>query len=102
MSVRIHPPLVLLAALATLGGCNSSVYQRVVSVNPSNAAVYINGEPAGMGDPRPKTFDFSELGRVYVQATHPDYLPYFEWFTREQMENMIDTNTDLKITLRGR
>lgn len=102
MPVRKQRLVASLAALAALGACSSSVYQRKVSVNPSDASLFINGEPAGKGDTRVKDFDFAEVGRVYVQATHPDYQPSFEWFTREQIENMIDTNTDMKITLRSR
>jgi hypothetical protein len=82
--------------------CGSPSYVRVVSINPPDASVYINGERVGQGDSRPRTFDFTNVGRIYVQASHPDYQPEMEWFTRQKIEQMIATNTDVKITLRPR
>jgi hypothetical protein len=80
----------------------SSAPVRVLSVNPPDASVYLNGERIGKGDSRPQVFDFSQHGRICLQATHPDYLPEIEWFTPAKIEQMIATDTDVKITLRPR
>jgi hypothetical protein len=37
-----------------------------------------------------------------VQATHPDYQPHIEWFDREMIDRMIETNTQVTITLQAR
>lgn len=85
-----------------LTACGSSGYSRIVSVNPPDASVYINGERIGQGSARPYAFDFSQCSRVYVQATHPDYMPEFEWFTLEKIQDMIRTGTEVRLTLRPR
>jgi hypothetical protein len=90
------------ASLFLLSAGCSTTPVRVLSVNPPDASVYLNGERIGQGSSRPQKFDFSQHGRIYVQATHPDYLPEIEWFTPEKIEQMIATNTDVKITLRPR
>lgn len=92
----------ILLPLAALAACNSSGYVRVVSVNPPDATVYINGERVGQGSSRPYTFDFAEVERIYVQATHPEYQPEVEVFDRARIEQMIATNLDVKLTLRPR
>jgi hypothetical protein len=89
----------LLGLTACFGGSN---YVRVLTVNPPDASVYINGERVGQGSSRPQTFSFADCTRIYVQATHPDYQPETEWFTIEKMDNMVATNTDVKLTLRSR
>jgi hypothetical protein len=100
------PPRLLrfasLLACAGLAACGGAGYVRVLSVNPPDASVYINGERVGQGSSRPYTFDFSQTPRVYVQATHPDYQPEIEWFDVPRMEQMIASNLDVKITLRPR
>ncbi|MFN9275234.1 MAG: hypothetical protein ACK53T_07005 [Planctomycetota bacterium] len=95
------PVLVLLAALHA-AACTSTSYQRVVSVNPPDASLYINGVKVGKGDRRPREFDFAMVGRVCIQAVHPNYKPEVEWLTEADMRNLVDTNTDLKITLSPR
>lgn len=97
---RSHSTIVL--PLLALCACSSSSFVRVVSVNPPDAAVYINGVRMGPGDSRPQKFDFRSNQRIYVQATHPDYQPEIEWFDLERMEQMVDTNTNVKLTLRAR
>jgi hypothetical protein len=101
MSLRSTRLLVLLA-VSCAGACSSSTYQRVVSVNPPDATLYINGVKVGKGDRRPREFDFATVGRVCVQAVHPEYKPEVEWLTEADMRNLVDTNTDLKITLSPR
>jgi hypothetical protein len=64
--------------------------------------VFLNGQRIGQGSGRPQVFDFSKHPRLYVQATHPDYEPEFEWFDQRKIEAMVATNTDVKITLRPR
>ena len=91
-----------LLSLLPLAACGSASYVRLLSVNPPDAAVYINGERVGQGSRRPHTFDFSNCSRVYVQATHPDYQPETEWFTQEKMEQMVATDTPVALTLRPR
>lgn len=100
-TLRLLSPL-LLSSLTGLAACGSSSYVRVLSVNPPDASVYINGERVGQGSSRPQRFDFTSHSRIYVQATHPDYVPEIEWFTVEKIEQMISTNTDVKLTLRPR
>lgn len=101
MSLRSTRLLVLLASLCATA-CSSSAYQRVVSVNPPDASLFINGVKVGKGDRRPREFDFSTVGRVCIQAVHPEYKPEVEWLTEADMRNLVDTNTDLKITLSPR
>jgi hypothetical protein len=92
----------LLLSLSALAACGSSGYTRVMSVNPPDASVFLNGERVGQGSSRPYTFDFSQNERIYVQATHPDYQPEIEWFDAARIEQMIASNLDIKITLRAR
>jgi hypothetical protein len=73
-----------------------------VSVNPADASVYINGDRIGQGSPRPYSFDFRDCSRIYVQAVHPDYMPEFEWFTLEKIQEMIRTGTEVRLQLRPR
>ncbi|MBZ0153933.1 MAG: PEGA domain-containing protein [Planctomycetes bacterium] len=87
---------------AMLAACAGSSYSRLVSVNPPDASVYINGVKVGKGDKRPQTFDFSQVGRIYVQATHPDYQPETEWFTLEKIEQMIADDVPVRMTLTSR
>ena len=96
------PRSALLVSLLSIAACSSSSYQRVVSINPPDASLYINGDYVGKGDRRPREFDYSEVKCIYVQAVHPDYQPETQAFTEAQMRNLVDTNTDLKITLRSR
>ena len=49
-----------------------------------------------------QVFDFSKVDRIYVQATHPDYQPHIEWFDREMIDRMIESNTQVTITLQSR
>lgn len=95
---RTLPFLFLLVATTAC----SSTPVRVLSVNPPDASVYVNGQRIGQGSSRPQAFDFSQYSRIYIQATHPDYLPEIEWFTPEKIEQMISLNTDVKLTLRPR
>jgi hypothetical protein len=90
------------ATLLLLAACGSSSYVRVVSVNPPDASVYINGERVGQGSSRPYTFDFTDCERIYVQATHPDYNPEIEWYDRARIEQMIAANLPVALTLRPR
>lgn len=85
-----------------LAGCSSSTYMHMMSVNPPDASVYINGERVGQGSSRPQQFDFTNSPRLYVQATHPDYQPEMEWFTAEKLKHMMSTNTPVTLTLRPR
>ncbi len=92
----------LLVSLLAATACSGSGYTRVLSVNPPDASVFINGDKVGQGSSRPYTFDFTNNERIYVQATHPDYQPEIEWFDRARIEQMIAANLDVKITLRPR
>jgi hypothetical protein len=98
---RLVSPFAALALLA-LAACGGSAYTRVVSVNPADASVYINGERVGQGSSRPYTFDFADCERICVQATHPDYNPETEWYDRNRLQAMIDANLPVAITLRPR
>lgn len=100
LRLRLHSAALL--SLSTLAACGSSAYVRVVSVNPPDASVYINGERVGQGSSRPYTFDFGSCDRIYVQATHPDYNPELEWYDRARIEQMIDANLPVTLTLRPR
>ena len=39
--------IIALVSLPAFSACNSSVYERVVWVNPPDASLYINGEAVG-------------------------------------------------------
>ena len=91
-----------LLPLVALTACGSSGYSRVVSVNPADASVYINGERVGQGSSRPYVFDFSECDRICVQATHPDYNPETEWYDQARLQEMVNANLPVAITLRAR
>lgn len=101
LSTRFVRFAILLPAVA-LAACGGAGYVRVVSVNPPDATVYINGERVGQGSARPFTFDFTNCERIYVQATHPEYQPECEVFDRTRLEQMIASNLDIKLTLRQR
>lgn len=95
--------IAMLSALLGATACSSPVYQRVVVSNPPDATIYINGVKAGKGDRQLHDFDFTEVGRVYVQAVHPDYEPEFRWFTEQKMRDEIAANLkELKISMRQR
>ena len=100
-TLRLVRSAILLPMLA-LAACGSSGYVRVLSVNPPDASVYINGERVGQGNSRPYTVDFTTVVRIYIQATHSDYQPEIEWFDRARIEQMIASNLDVKLTLRPR
>ena len=92
--------LMCTALLAT--ACSSTSRSMFISVNPPQAALYINGEPVGNGDKRPHTLSFAESERIYVQAAAPDFEPRIDWFTLQQLDEMIDRNLDILISLRQR
>lgn len=100
-SNRLLRSAILLPAVA-LAACGGARYVRTVSVNPPDATVYVNGEKIGQGSSRPYTFDFSGTERIWVQATHPDYLPEMEVFTVTDIQQRVDSNLDVKLTLRPR
>lgn len=100
-SQRSFRSVILLPGML-LAACGGAGYVRVVSVNPPDATVYVNGEKIGQGSARPWTFDFSSVERIYVQATHPEYLPETEVFTVADIQQRIDSNLDVKLTLRSR
>ena len=89
------------ALLLSLCACSGAPV-RVLKVDPADATVFVNGVPTVKGGSRPLVFDFSSVDRIYVQATHPDYLPHIEWFDREMIDRMIETNTQVTITLQAR
>ncbi len=84
------------------GAAHGGAYRRVLAVNPPDAPVFINGERHGTGDSRPVRLDFGAFSRCYVQATHPDYNPELLLLTEDQVQDMIATGTDIRITLRPR
>jgi|LakMenE01Jun11ns_1017448.scaffolds.fasta_scaffold8047005_1 hypothetical protein len=101
MSFRPSRLAVLFASLCA-GACGAPIYQRVVSVNPPDASLYINGVKVGNGDRRPRDFDFTDVGRVCIQAVHPEFKPKVEWYSEVEMRKLVNTNTDLKMTLSPR
>jgi hypothetical protein len=88
--------------LLVLTSCESNRYTVVTAINPPEAHLYVNGVEVGQGDSRPQTYDFAEVDRICVQATHPEYEPKTEWFDRKMIEDMLRTKTPLKLTLRQR
>jgi hypothetical protein len=94
--------LTALVAATSLAGCSSSTYMHMLSVNPPDASVYVNGIRVGQGNSRPVEFDFTECPRISVQATHPDYQPEMEWFTLQKLKHMMGNNTPVTLTLRPR
>jgi hypothetical protein len=92
----------VLGGLLLLSACSSSSRNLVVSVNPPEASVYINGELAGKGNSRPHELSFANCERIYIQATAPNFEPRTEWFTMKQLDEMIDHSLDINITLRQR
>jgi hypothetical protein len=99
-STRLVAPLALLPLL--FAGACSSTYTRVIRANPAEATVFINGEKVGTGASRPHKFDFSSCQRIFVQATHPDYLPMTEEFDEAKIQAMIAANVDVTLPLRSR
>jgi hypothetical protein len=89
-----------LLALASLAGCAANGHTLMVSATDPAASVYINGMRVGSGAPTPRTFDFKDTKRVFVQAAHPDYEPFLEAYTEDQIRRMIDSDTPLKLSLR--
>lgn len=92
----------VLLTLLGLAACSSSSHTLTLSVNPPDASVYLNGDKLGQGNSRPVVFDFSQYQRVYLQATHPDFEPEFEWFDKAKVEAMLASRTDVLLTLRSR
>lgn len=88
--------------LSTAAGCGGASYVRIITVNPPEASLYINGTKVGQGNSRPYAFDFSTCERIFVQATHPDFQPATEEFDRAKIEALIAANIDVKISLRAR
>jgi hypothetical protein len=99
---RLAAGCAALAALVLLPACGSASHKMVIQVNPPEASVYINGQRVGQGERRPHDLSFDRQERVYVQATAPGYEPQIEWFDLQKVEDMIDRNLDLAMTLRQR
>ncbi len=97
----MRSPAFLVALSVAVCACTSQPV-RVLKVDPADATVFVNGERAVKGGSRPQVFDFSKVDRIYVQATHPDYQPHIEWFDREMIDRMIESNTQVTITLQSR
>lgn len=87
-------PLCAVAFLA-LAACGSSGHKLMISVNPPEAALFINGHPVGQGSRRVHTLEFGDNERIYVQATAENHRPYFEWLTVQ----MLEDNKELPIVL---
>jgi hypothetical protein len=98
-------PLVRTAALAVLlalAGCASNRYTPIVKATPPEATVFVNGIKVGQGAPIPHTFDFSQCERIYVQAAHPDYEPFFQEYTELQMQQIVDAGLQVSVHMRAR
>lgn len=102
LPIRIRLETLALAPMLCLGACSSSSYMHMLSVNPPDASVYVNGVRVGQGNSRPVEFDFAGGPRISVQATHPDYVPELEWFTLQKLKHMMASNTPVTLTLRLR
>lgn len=98
---RGHRPRIgaILGALLLLPACSSSSRNMVVWVNPPEASVYINGEPAGKGNKRVHQLSFARSQRIYIQATAPNFTPRTDWFTLAQIDEMIARGLDISLTL---
>ena len=92
----------LLASLLGLTACGSSGYQRVVSINPPEASLYINGEKVGNGDKRERSFSFATQKRHYIQAVHPDFVPKLEIVDEKTLEGLVKNNLQFKMTMKAR
>lgn len=92
----------VLGALLLLPACSSPSRNMVISVNPAEASIYINGEPAGPGNARVHELSFVKTPRIFIQATAPNFEPHGEWFTLQQVDELIARGRDIPITLRQR
>lgn len=102
MHSRMTLSVLLLASIGATA-CSSSVYQRVVKSNPTTASIYINGVKVGNGDPKSRSFDFSEVDRVYIMAVHPSYEVRTQVLTEQEMRNDVDMNVGpLNLSMRAR
>ncbi|MFN3241657.1 MAG: hypothetical protein ACE37K_09115 [Planctomycetota bacterium] len=92
----------LLASLLGLTACGSSGYSRVVSINPPEANLYINGVKVGNGDKRERQFSFEQQKRYYIQAVHPDFIPKLEIVDEKMIRGLVKNNLPLKMTMKAR
>jgi hypothetical protein len=102
---RSRAQLQRLAAIGALllgAACSSTSRNMVVSVNPPEASVYINGELVGKGNKRVLELSFANSDRIYIQATAPSCEPRTDWFTMKQIDEMNDRGLDINMTLRQR
>ena len=93
---------VLIGALLGCAACSSSSYSRVVSINPPEASLYIDGERVGTGDKRVQKFSFKKVKRHYLQAVHPDFNLEEMIITEAKLREMIKNNVDIRLTLMNR
>jgi hypothetical protein len=63
--------------------------------------LFVNGQKFE-GDRRIRELAFGEHPRIYVQAAAKGYEPKTEWFTRQQIEELLSRGEDLRITLEPR
>jgi hypothetical protein len=100
---RRRCPTGLLLAFLGLPACGSAGHSLLISVNPPDASLYINGERVSQGGRRTHVLTFDKQQRVCVQATAPNYEPHFEWITEaEVLDLSARNNNELPITLRPR
>ena len=92
----------LCVALLGLAACGATSHTLVVSINPPEASLYINGEKVGNGDKRPRTFSFEKEKRYYLQAVHPDFKPMLEIHDEASLRRLVNANLPLKMTLSSR
>lgn len=95
-------PVPLLTIALMLPSCSSSSHKLVLNVDPPQASVYINGERVGQGGKRPYDLSFGSQERVYVQATAPNYEPFFDWLTEEKVIDLLDRDLEFPVYLRQR
>jgi len=92
----------LLASLLGLAACGSTSNSIIVSVNPPEASLYIDGKKVGEGDKRERTFSFANAKRHYIQAVHPDFIPKLEIVDAKTIAGLKKNNLPLKMTMKAR
>ncbi|MCK5945216.1 MAG: hypothetical protein KAI24_24720 [Planctomycetes bacterium] len=97
-----HLKTALLGSLLGLTACGSANYSRVVSINPPEASLYINGEKVGNGDKRERSFSFARHKRHYIQAVHPDFIPKLEIVDEKTLQGLVKNNLQFKMTMKAR
>jgi hypothetical protein len=97
--LRLASAAVMSLAAAGLTSCGAPTYLVDVQVNPSTAAVYVDGVSKGQGS-KPVRVTFDGNRRVFVHVVEPYHRPFCSHYTLDEIRELVSSRRGISVTLR--